>query len=83
MATRECLSLPRKRDRCFRAAPITFLQFTLRRCCVWKVGMTPANKTDISQPGSKSSMTKRSCKDVTCSNGVDPCKPKNNLLRGE
>ena len=64
--------------------PITFFsQFTLRRCCVWKVGMTPANKTDISQPGSSSSMTKRSCKDITCPNGVDPCTPKNTLLRGE
>jgi hypothetical protein len=47
------------------------------------VGTTPANVTDISQPGVKSSMTKRSCKDITCPNGVDPCKPKNDVLRGE
>ena len=57
--------------------------FRCAQCCVWKVGQIPANITDISQPGVKSSVTKRSCKGITCSNGVDPCTPKNNVLRGE
>ena len=50
---------------------------------MWKVGATPANTTDISAPGIASSMTKRSCKGITCANGVDPCTPKNDKLRGE
>ena len=53
-------------------------------CCIWAVGKTPANGTDISNPGDNSSMTKRSCKGITCSNGVDPCTPKRaGALRGE
>jgi hypothetical protein len=55
-------------------------------CCVWVAGGPAPNATvAISQPGVKSSTTNRTCKDIACTNGVNPCKPTApapSLLRG-
>ena len=43
-------------------------------CCIWAVGQTPQNVTELSNPGDKSSTTSRKCDDFKCANGNDPCK---------
>lgn len=42
-------------------------------CCVWTPGTTPQFLNDISHPGNASWTTSRSCSNITCSNGVNPC----------